>query len=233
MPARTDTPAATTTTPETPETTPPTTADKVLDAVREHPGATSAEFAAAAGLGRSTAAKTLTALAKDGRVTRTPGIRDGGTRAPDQWHPVPADDDQIPAERPIQPGEQNPDRPPGRHTPAAKKRDKKVGRATSATINTGAKVHKTGAAPSDGPEPGDDAEAAAGGKQRLKAGALRGQVEQYLNDHPEDHYTPTQLGHLLGRSSGAIANALEKLVADNYAILMTPKPRTYGAAPPE
>lgn len=44
-----------------------------------------AQVAEAAGIGRSTATKTLAALADEGRVARTAGGRDGARRLPDRW----------------------------------------------------------------------------------------------------------------------------------------------------
>jgi hypothetical protein len=45
------------------------------------------------------------------------------------------------------------------------------------------------------------------GSVRLRPGVLRGQVEDYLREHSSEH-GPTEIGHALGRSSGAIANTL-------------------------
>jgi hypothetical protein len=109
------------------------------------------------------------------------------------------------------------------------------GKATPGTEGKGAapkgtRPKSTGSAGAMPAEAGSAHESQDG---RLKPGALRGLVEQHLADHPEQDYTPTALGHLLGRSSGAIANALEKLVADKYAVMVKAKPRTYRSAPPE
>jgi predicted ArsR family transcriptional regulator len=46
---------------------------------------TAAQVADAAGIGRSTAAKTLAGLATDGLLARTAGGRDGARRLPDRW----------------------------------------------------------------------------------------------------------------------------------------------------
>jgi predicted transcriptional regulator len=53
--------------------------------VADRPGATAAELAGTAGIGRSTASKLLAALATQGRVLRRPGGQQGGRRAPDRW----------------------------------------------------------------------------------------------------------------------------------------------------
>ena len=67
-------------------------------------------------------------------------------------------------------------------------------------------------------------EQAAGGRRILKAasgrhapatrpGALRDLVEEHLRKFPEAAFTPHQVGKVLTRSAGAVANALDKLTA--------------------
>ncbi|MGW3626194.1 hypothetical protein [Streptomyces sp. NPDC000880] len=51
-------------------------------------GATVAELALAAGVGRSTAGKAVTTLEQHGLAVRTPGGHDGPRRTPDRWHPA-------------------------------------------------------------------------------------------------------------------------------------------------
>ncbi|MEV6602753.1 MarR family transcriptional regulator [Kutzneria sp. NPDC051319] len=92
-------------------------------------------------------------------------------------------------------------------------------------------------------EPGDsatatDATAVAsdGGKdgtsERLAPGALRGMVEDWLRDHPSEQVSPTAIAKALGgKSSGAVSNALDKLVADGVAVKTQDKPRRFGLAP--
>ncbi|MGY1876387.1 hypothetical protein [Nocardia gipuzkoensis] len=64
----------------------------------------------------------------------------------------------------------------------------------------------------DVPAPGTGAAAAQPETtERLASGALRGQVEDFLRDHPGEEYTPHQIGKALERSSGAVHNALVKL----------------------
>ncbi|QIY94459.2 helix-turn-helix domain-containing protein [Streptomyces sp. S1D4-11] len=52
-------------------------------------GATAAELALAAGLGRSTTGKALTTLEEHGLTVRTPGGHDGPRRTPDRWRAAP------------------------------------------------------------------------------------------------------------------------------------------------
>jgi predicted transcriptional regulator len=60
-------------------------AEALLGALADRPGATAAELSEAAEIGRSTAAKLLATLADQGRVLRQPGGHHGGRRAADRW----------------------------------------------------------------------------------------------------------------------------------------------------
>ena len=78
-------------------TTPtPTPTDAIGAALSAHPGATAAELAEVAGIGRSTAARCLAALEQTGTARRTPGGRKGGRRLPDRWHLAVADTPDTP-----------------------------------------------------------------------------------------------------------------------------------------
>src|SRR5690242_3499838 len=71
------TPAAGTATPALPPTAPDTAATRALWAtLTAQPGATAAELAEAAGMGRSTATRTLAILEEAGAAVRTPGGRE-------------------------------------------------------------------------------------------------------------------------------------------------------------
>ena len=67
------------------------------------------------------------------------------------------------------------------------------------------------------------------GSSRLAAGQLRGMVEEYLAEHPGPH-GPVAIGHALGHSSGAIANALERLVETGWAERSGERPKRYQFA---
>ena len=75
--------------------------------------------------------------------------------------------------------------------------------------------------------------AAASGQRTPAArpGALRELVEEHLRKFPGTAFTPHQVGKVLTRSAGAVANALDKLVALGTAQLVTDKPRSYQLAP--
>jgi DNA-binding MarR family transcriptional regulator len=141
-----------------------TTTDAVLAALEQRPDTTTAELAAAAGLGRSTAGKALAALERDGRVRRTLGGHDGGRQRPDRWTTSPpADADQLPD------------------------------------------------------------------TSRLREGQLRALVLEHLQQHPEVEHGPTAIAKALGRSAGAVSNALDRLAADGTVVQTNLKPRRFTA----
>ncbi len=66
---------------------------------------------------------------------------------------------------------------------------------------------------------------------RLPKGGLRAMVEEYLTEHPSESFGPAKIGKDLGRSGGAVNNALEKLVADGYAIKTCEAPKRFAINP--
>jgi hypothetical protein len=75
--------------------------------------------------------------------------------------------------------------------------------------------------------------AAASGRRApaTRPGALRDLVEEHLRKFPDTAFTPHQVGKVLTRSAGAVANALDKLTGLGTAQMVTDKPRTYQLAP--
>lgn len=65
---------------------------------------------------------------------------------------------------------------------------------------------------------------------RLAAGALRGMVEDYLRDHPGEEFSPNAIGTALQKSSGAVNNALEKLVLSGCAVKTREAPKRFALA---
>jgi predicted transcriptional regulator len=80
------------------------------------------------------------------------------------------------------------------------------------------------------PDDANPAAAAAVRGPRLAPGALHGMVEDYLRDHPDGEFGPTKIGHELGRSTGAVGNALERLVTAGYAVRTNDRPKRYALA---
>ncbi len=63
----------------------PPSEEAVLGFLAKRPEATAADVAAAAGIGRSTAAKMLARLERSGEARRSAGGKEGGRRLPDRW----------------------------------------------------------------------------------------------------------------------------------------------------
>jgi len=55
-------------------------------------------------------------------------------------------------------------------------------------------------------------------------------VEDHLRDHPDEDWGPVAIGKALRRSSGAVANALERLVTQNVAHRTSERPKRYRLA---
>jgi hypothetical protein len=58
-------------------------------------------------------------------------------------------------------------------------------------------------------------------------------VSEHLQAHPGKEFTPGEVARVLGRSSGAVANALDTLVAQDVAELTCEQPRRFRAASPD
>jgi hypothetical protein len=56
---------------------------------------------------------------------------------------------------------------------------------------------------------------------------LRDLVAAHISEHPDADFSPHQIGRVLGRSSGAVANALDRLTALGQAQLTSEKSRRY------
>ncbi|RMI28968.1 MarR family transcriptional regulator [Nocardia stercoris] len=223
-----------------------TDAEKALwPTLAAHPGSTAAELADAAGTGASTARAILSRWATVGAALRLRST-EAGPRVADRWTPATTEpdtaadnDDAGPLTRPEpdtdhaageptdatplpapdtsadQPALTVPDGTPGPQQPA-----------------NGTDDGHSATQAADAPAAGTDA--AAGQQEspvRLAAGALRGQVEDFLRDHPGSEFTPHQIGKTIGRSSGAVHNALEKLTALGTARKTSARPKKYTLDP--
>lgn len=97
--------------------------------------------------------------------------------------------------------------------------------APAGPVESGAETGPPSAEPSAG------AVAANTDKDRLPKGGLRAMVEEYLTNHPGESFGPAKIGKDLSRSGGAVNNALEKLVADGYAIKTCEAPKRFQINP--
>ena len=67
------------------------------------------------------------------------------------------------------------------------------------------------------------------GSRTLGKNELRNIVRDFLAAHPGHEFTPTTISREIGRSSGAIGNALAKLVVSGEAVLVKEAPATFTA----
>jgi biotin operon repressor len=184
----------------------------VWAALAEHPGSSTAALAETAGLSRSAASKALAALEEAGVARRTPGAREGSKRMPDLWQPAPASDS---AETEVaEPADPAPDTDNTEQDPEGPRQEEPEPKATGERASKGNAASGPAAPP-------------AGGKARLGSGKLREMVHDHLREHADQEFSPTALGRLLDRSSGAIGNACEKLAGEGILVQTSAKPRRF------
>ncbi|WP_344623828.1 MarR family transcriptional regulator [Kitasatospora arboriphila] len=212
-------------------------------------GATVAALALAAGVSRSTAGKALTALESAGLAVRTRGGNDRVRRLPDIWRlnrtstapPAGTDDtgssgapangstgDTAPAADGDRTDSRGDEPAPGTPAPAA------TGLAPAATPPAPPAVTPAVAPGQPCPtcghrsRPGGPRAATSGGP-RLAQGELHRMVLDHLRAHPGQDFTATGIANAVGRSSGAIANALATMTTRGEAEQTSAKPRRYRA----
>ncbi|WP_043660425.1 hypothetical protein [Nocardia thailandica] len=206
------------------------------EALQTHPGSTTAELAQFAAIGAIPARHLLTEWTLAGAVWVTdPGKPGVGKRWTAGAKPEPAP--AVPAGTEPDPEPAEPATPePVAHAPVAPApQTAPTDPAPEATTETPV------AAPTrDEPAPGarvtpagsDDGAAADAEStvHRLPAGALRGQVEDFLHENPGKEFTPHQIGKALNRSSGAVHNALVKLTDGGTARQTSTAPKKFTLA---
>lgn len=191
-----------------PATTKSDTATAVLAAVMNKPGSTAAELAGATELGRSTVAKALAALEKKGRVLRARGTHDGAHRAADTW---------TPCDTTTGPDGSSADSTTSLGAGGVTRTD---------TPSTTPETNATGGSRvTSGPRSGVGAST----RGRLRKGELNGLVLSFLAEHGQP-VTASAIGKAIGRSGGAVANALVRMETAGQVTRVTDKPRTYQPA---
>ncbi|MEV4364445.1 hypothetical protein [Nonomuraea sp. NPDC049625] len=65
----------------------------------------------------------------------------------------------------------------------------------------------------------------------VRPGALRDRVHAHLIEFPGKDFTPYEIARVLDASSGAVANALDRLVNLGHAVLTCERPRRFALAP--
>ncbi|MGW5520661.1 hypothetical protein ACWEVC_38645, partial [Nocardia africana] len=222
-----------------------TDSEKALwTALGNFPGFTAAELAGAAGIAGSTARRILSGWAAAGAARRD---RDpDNPRAAEHWSPTAPTEPHTPADTTSAPDTAQPDAAtnPGSDTaPTATESTDDTPTAPDAATATGTQAPPepaaaaptgtvTTAAAADTPAGDPDAAAAQEeSPQRLAPGALRGEVEDHLRDSPDTEFTPHEIGKVLGRSSGAVHNALVKLTTLGTARQTCTRPKKFALAP--
>ena len=211
----------------------------VLTALVEFQELSVIDLANAARVGRSSAAAALTFMEKHALAARrTLPASECKGRPSDVWYPTPSAARALSSEHSSKPDEAVPTAP-SNEAPDVRTEDNDELAADGATI----------AAPDEAPLPmaasaltPDEASAKqseppttapisdAPSTGRLGKGVLRDAVRRQLLANPETTFTPTALSKALVKSSGAISNALDVLVAAGDAVLVREKPRTFQAS---
>jgi predicted transcriptional regulator len=197
---------------------PETAEPKVRRALEANPGATTAALASTAGVGRSTASKLLSRWAAEGLVNRTTGK-----------------DQSVPVTWTLRNHDQNDETAEVETT----------GEAAAETVDQRSEDPTTEADAREGdpsPVPGSDVGAACASapsgdatadapkKERLPKGALYDMVLGFLQAHPGEEFGPAKIGAELVRSSGAVNNALEKLVINGLATKTREAPKRFTSS---
>lgn len=195
------------------------TQEKALAALAEHSGATAKEISEYAGIGGSTAGKALTVLESHNLAYRERGEKVSGRRTADRWYhrPVEAEPDWLAADEAPTEDKAATEAPEAADsaTPAAEVAEPDPTEPETPTAPAAPAEAKTAK-----PAPGN----------RLARGGLRQMVYEYLEAHPGDEVTAPRLAKTLGRSAGAVANALVKLTGQGQADLVGESPRRYRLA---
>ncbi|MEV4362693.1 hypothetical protein [Nonomuraea sp. NPDC049625] len=104
-------------------------------------------------------------------------------------------------------------------------------KVASAHRNARAALTGTTAAPTRPAEARPGAASGAGAGDGVRPGALRDMVHAHLIEFPDKDFTPYEIGRALDRSSGAVANALDRLISLGDAVLTCERPRRFALAP--
>ncbi len=213
----------------------------IVAALAANPGATTATIATHAGVTAQAVRKALTALEAAGQARRSTGEHTGKGKPPTTWHPVTPTAAPAPASPdPADVGEHSDDAPAGTTPPAtdaaARLAELAASAATAAMTALAAGDITTALAELDTArdhttQARRTAKAALTHRTRtgpaMRPGQLRDRVQAHLAANPGASLTPHEISRVLGNSSGAIANALDKLIELGHAQLASDHPRRY------
>jgi predicted transcriptional regulator len=197
---------------------PETAEPKVRRALEANPGTTAATLASAAGVGRSTATKILSRWAAEGLATRTAGK-----------------DQSVPVTWTLRNGDQNDETvevatTEGAAADTADQRTEEPTAETDAREGDPSPVPDSEVGTGCAPATSEAAMAEAPKKERLPKGALYDMVLGFLQAHPGEEFGPAKIGAELVRSSGAVNNALEKLVTNGLATKTCEAPKRFTSS---
>ncbi|MFI7640563.1 MarR family transcriptional regulator [Nonomuraea sp. NPDC049400] len=102
--------------------------------------------------------------------------------------------------------------------------------AKAAQVHRTARAVLTGITPAPARTPSTRTGNGGGGGVTVRPGALRDRVHAHLTEHPGKEFTPYEIGRVLDASSGAVANALDRLVSLGQAALTCERPRRFALA---
>ncbi|MBG0824901.1 hypothetical protein HS048_29825 [Planomonospora sp. ID91781] len=99
--------------------------------------------------------------------------------------------------------------------------------AKSAQVHRNARAMLTGTTPAPGRSSGSSRSGSGGAA--VRPGQLRDRILAHLTAHPGKDFTPYEIGRVLESSSGAVANALDRLVNLGQVELTCERPRRFTA----
>ncbi|MFI7131311.1 hypothetical protein ACIBQ1_36890 [Nonomuraea sp. NPDC050153] len=106
-----------------------------------------------------------------------------------------------------------------------------MARVASVHRNARAALTGTAAAPARPASAARPGTVSGGVGSGVRPGALRDRVHAHLIEFPDKDFTPYEIGKVLDASSGAVANALDRLVNLGEAVLTCERPRRFALAP--
>lgn len=196
-------------------TGPEPTRQRVLQALTAAPGATAADLASKAGLGRSTVTKALRDLEADQLARREVGGHDGKRKLPDRWTAIQVPENDTTDE--AAPGVVEAAEVQVTVTPASE--GETTVEPTSESAEATDEAGKPAADADSAPTPATDV--------RLGKGKLAELALGFLVARPGEEFTASAVGKALGRSPGAVANAFERFAKAGAIVQTSAKPRRY------
>ncbi|MEC3915507.1 hypothetical protein [Nocardia sp. CDC160] len=226
--------------------------DALWTALATKPGSTTNELAQASAVAKTSARKILAGWLADGLVTRdntgtdsmfrwmaaetetaeAGGETDSGTTeiaAPEEPAPPAADTAPAPAAEAVTEPEidralvADAEPPAVSAAPAPGRADEQAADAAAPAPAEDAPAPTPGVCPTCGQKVKKS--------QGTQPGALRGMVEDWLREHPDQEATPGQISKEINRSSGAIVNALFSLVGKGIAVETCERPHKFKLHP--